>query len=234
LNTAYINAGSPAIPAATFFTAPAGENSTITPTGPVAGFNNQDFFAVGGADRFSNSYGVARFDMAHIKQQFDQRYGAGNWVVDNVALAVETNGSSCGSIRVFLATNDGLNIQQGSALRFTDNGVPLGVDISTATPLLDFAVPIKTKYTISRYDKATLEALNWTPLTSDILGGNIITLIAAAGSTTSSASYFGGAGLSLEVSAHQVPEPALGGLLAGAGAGAGAAVLRGGRKRQPA
>src|ERR1043166_2614721 len=38
------NAGSPAIPTATFFTTPAMENSTITLTGPVGDYTNQDFF----------------------------------------------------------------------------------------------------------------------------------------------------------------------------------------------
>jgi hypothetical protein len=203
-NTAYINAGSPAIPEATFFATSASENSTITETGPVTTFHNQDFFEVRGPSSASRRYGVVRFDMARIKSQFDDRYGVGEWAVDNVALAVESNGPSIGSLKIFFAPNDSMNIQVGSSLVFADNAVPLGIDPAIDTPLLQYALSATPTFTITRFDTNTPEAFHWEPLADDIVSGDLITLVAMAGTNSTAANYFGGAGLSLEVSAHQV------------------------------
>lgn len=207
LNTAYINAGSPAIPQATFFATSASENSTITTAGPIVGFTNQDFFAVRGAD-VSPRYGVVRFDMARINEQFDERYGVGQWEVDDVALAVENRASAeGGSVKFFFSEDDSTNIQLGSSLVSSDNATPLGIDIAIDTPVLQYALGSMQQFEITLYDSSTAEAFNWAALADDIHSGDVITLVAMAGTNLTSASYFGGAGLSLEISAHQVPEP---------------------------
>jgi hypothetical protein len=212
LYTAYRNAGSPVIPAATFFATPAAENSTITRTGPVLDYSNQDFFSVRGGD--SGRYGVVRFDMAQIQAQFDERYGEGGWMLDNVALAVESSESASGSLKVFFSQDDTTNIQAGSALRYLDNGAPLGINIASSTPLLQFAVSTLPLYTVTRFDSNTPQVFNWTALQSDILNGDEITLVFAGGTSSSFAYYFGGSGLSLEVSARAVPEPSAPAMLA--------------------
>ncbi len=201
LYTAYINAGSPQIPQATFYATPAKQQSTITAKGPVTDYTNQDFFAV-----TQNEYGVARFSTAAIKAQYDARFGAGHWAIDNVALTVENIGSNnAGTMNVFYSADDSTNIEPGGVLKSTDNGAPLGVNVTTDTPLLHYNVAgSETNFSFSRFDSTTPQAFNFSPLTGDILSGNDVTLLLAAASSTVRANYYGGSGLSLEVSAHAV------------------------------
>lgn len=204
LYTAYVNAGSKPIPQATFYAAPAKEQSTITTFGPVSDYHNEDFFQVS-----ASRYGVARFDMAAIKAQYDARYGAGKWSIDDVTFALENQSSGSGTLAVFYSADDLTNILPGSVLRSTDNGAPLGVNIGIDTPLLQYLAGTRTNFSIDRYDGSTPQAFNWTPLQDDILGGGIVTLIVASYGPGGFAYYYGGSGISLEVSAHAfVPEPA--------------------------
>lgn len=204
--TAYVNAGSPTIPAPTFYATAATENSTITSTGEVKNFTNEDYFSVTGR----SSYGVVRFDLSDIKARYDAQYGIGNWTVDTVALALQVNSVISGATAVYLAPNDQLNIQSNTALRFADNGTPLGVNTATDLPLLQISqIPTNTpKYQILRYDATTTYPFNASPLYSDILTGGITTLLFIPTSNQSSISLFGGGGLALEVSARAIPEPA--------------------------
>lgn len=206
INTAYINAGSPVIPAATFYATPVREQSSITISGPVSDYTNEDFFRM----ESGYEYGVARFDFAKIKSQYDARYGAGNWAVDNVTLALTVNSQSAGSVAVFFSPNDSINIQAGSSLRYADNGGPLGVNIAADLAMLRFTSTGST-YSIVRYDSTTASAFDWTPMGSDILGGEVSTLVFASMTSGRWAGYFGGSGISLEVYAHAVPDVGAGG-----------------------
>jgi hypothetical protein len=201
LYTAYVNAGSPKIPQATFYATPAKEQSTIIASGPRPGFENQDFFAVG-----QNIYGVARFSTSAIKAQYDARFGPGHWAIDNVALTLETHGANAaGKIDVFYSADDSANIQSGSLLTSSDDGAPLGVNLTTDTPLLQYNVTgTEANFSFNRFDSTTPQAFNFSPLQADILSGNDITLLMAAATPNVSAYYYGGSGLSLEVSAHAV------------------------------
>lgn len=201
LYTAYFNAGSPAIPQSTFYATPAKEQSTITAFGPVSNYTNQDFFAVD-----QSEYGVARFSTSAIKAECDARFGPGHWAIDNVALTLEnTSSNNTTTIKVFYSANDSTNIQRGGVLNLSDNGAPLGVNFTTDTPLLQYTVTgNEAGLSFSRFDSTTSQAFNFTPLQNDILSGNDITLLMAVASSAGGATYYGGAGLSLEVSAHAI------------------------------
>jgi hypothetical protein len=151
--------------------------------------------------------------MATVKAEYDARLGAGLWAIDNVAFTTEVRSLNSGLLKVYYSPDDATNIQTGSALRYTDGGAPLGVNFSTDTPLIQYNIAPLSNYTITRFDSNTPEAFGWTPLQQDILSGGIVTLAISAGTSSSAALYYGGAGLSLEVSAHAVPEPAIVGLL---------------------
>jgi hypothetical protein len=214
LYTAYVNASSKPIPQATFYAAPAKEQSTITTSGPITNYFNEDYFQVGGSDRGSR-YGVARFDMAAIKAKYDARYGPGQWSIDNVAFTVEANTSSQdGALALYYSADDLTNIQPGSVLRYSDGGAPLGVNFATDTPLLQYTIVPRSPFTFLRFDSHTTEAFDWTPLQQDVLSGDTVTLLLAPGTAGSSVLYYGGSGLSLEVSAHAIPEPSMLGPLA--------------------
>jgi hypothetical protein len=110
-------------------------------------------------------------------------------------------------MKVYYSQDDLTNIQTGSVLRAADGASPLGVNLATDSPLLQYGSLVQPVYTIKRFDSSSSPAFNWNPLTADILNGGVVTLVVAAGTSTSAVNYYGGAGLSLEVSAHAVPEP---------------------------
>ena len=214
--TAYVNAGSPAIPQATLYATSAAQNSTITSTGPILDYTNQDFFQVRGSTAGSPCYGVIRFDLSTIKAQYDARFGEGNWLIDDVALATEISSVGTSSLKVYFSPDDTTNIGAGSILRFGDGAAPLSVSLANDIPLLQYAVTSTPQFTINRYDSYTSAPFNWAPLAPDITSGGMATLVFVGNTSTSSATYFGGAGISLEVSAHSVvPEPSMLGLLVG-------------------
>jgi hypothetical protein len=125
-----------------------------------------------------------------------------------VTFAAENGGSTGGSsLAVYYSPDDLINIQPGSVLRYSDGGAPLGINFATDTPLLQYVLGNQSTYNIDRFSSTTPSALNWLPLNPDILSGGVVTLAFAPNASSTSVLYFGGAGLSLEVSAHAVPEP---------------------------
>ena len=144
--TAYVNAGSPAIPEATFFATSAAENSTITTSGPITDYTNQDFFYVRGGSLLGR-YGVVRFDMRKSRRS-STRFMARTAGRLTMSLALESNSSSSGSLKVFYSQDDTTNIQAGSrSLR--RQRCAARDQYRQPTPLLQFAVPSKPTFTIT-------------------------------------------------------------------------------------
>lgn len=63
------------------------ENGTIQPGGPRQGSLGEAFFNIEGSDNGDfASYGLARFDVSGIKDQFNSDFGADNWTLQSAEL----------------------------------------------------------------------------------------------------------------------------------------------------
>jgi hypothetical protein len=213
LYTAYVAAGSPAIPAAPVITSPsvtAAGNATVQSSGPRTGSNGTKYFNIEGANNGSYAdYGVIRFDTASIKATLDAQYGVGNWTIADVALSLAQSPaafSADGAMKVFWASDNTTSIANtgSSPLRYSDKAVPLGVHVGTDTPVLSYT--FHNTGGTDNYDLGSLSGFSG--FANEIMNGDKVTLVFYEADPGVAATYAGGTGLSLTVSARAVPEPA--------------------------
>lgn len=92
--------------------------SNATVNGDGVRFADYFFNVQGAANGNFASYGVATFDGAVIAGQLDAQFGAGNWQIDNVSLAlVQSNAgfTTDGLVNVHYTDNDDLGLQNPGA-----------------------------------------------------------------------------------------------------------------------
>ena len=189
------------------------QNATVQPGGVRTGGSGINFFNVEGADYGSfASYGVARFDIASLKAQFDAQYGINGWVIDSISLSLTQSNAAFtadGAVDVYFTGNDAVSIVSPSPLQY-----PFAGDFADAQQVLSYEfvqVSSGTVDTYTLFDRAAGNNAGAQALAADILADSRVTLALVDGDGGVAATYAGynnntyaGPTLNIEVSA--VPE----------------------------
>ncbi|WP_374337408.1 hypothetical protein [Methyloversatilis sp.] len=189
------------------------QNATVQPAGVRTGNNGINFFNIEGID-YGNfaSYGVARFDVASLKSQFDAQYGVNGWVVDSISLSLTQSNASFtanGAVEVFFTNADTTAIVSPSALKY-----PFAGDFADAlwVTAYDFVeVSSGTLETYGLYDRTASNNAGAQALAADILADTLVTLALVEGDSGVAATYAGYnnntyAGPTLNIAVSAVPE----------------------------
>lgn len=189
------------------------QNATVQPNGVRSGNNGINFLNVEGGD-YGNfaSYGVARFDIASLKSQFDAQYGVNGWAVDSVSLSLTQSNAAFttdGAVDVYFTGNDAISIVSPSSLQY-----PFAGDFADAQKVLSYnfaQISTGTLETYSLFSSAVSNNAGAQALLADILSDTRVTLALVDGDSSVAATYAGynnntyaGPTLTIEVSA--VPE----------------------------
>lgn len=190
-------------------------NATVQPGGVRTGSSGLAFFNIEGSDfdRFA-SYGAARFDLAGIKSQFDAQFGAGLWVVDNIALQLTQSNASftaAGAVDVLFTADDLVSLAAPSPLAYAT------FDASFPDAALVFGygfTEVSTGHVETHllFDRLATNSAGATALAADVAGDVVTTLLLRDASPGVAATYAGYtnftyAGPTLVVMAAAVPEP---------------------------
>jgi hypothetical protein len=179
------------------------ETGTIQVTGPRAPTGGDRFFNIEGVDLAEQfrSYGVARWDLSSVRDEFDVLYPDG-WTVTGVALEMTQDNASFtadGFVDVYYTTDDATDIKTAlSPLAYPFFDVPEGdMELGDASPFLSFLFFEIGTGTIDRYEQAggpggpseALELID--AITADIEGDDVLTFVFNDASPEVAATYRG-------------------------------------------
>jgi len=192
------------------------DNATVQPSGPRSGSNGKAFLNIEGTSLGSfASYGVARFDLAAAKGQFDAEFGVGGWRVDTLALLLTQSNASFtadGTVGIRHTNADQASLLPGaSALAW-----PIDGDFADLVSLGDYAFIELSTGTLERhalFERGGVVHTGSGRLLEDVLAESLITLVLididpAVAATYAGYTNFTLAGPTLELTVSAVPVPA--------------------------
>ncbi len=186
------------------------------PGGARSGSSGKAFFNIEGAalGNFS-SYGIARFNIAALKQSFDIGFGSGGWKLELVTVSLTQSNaafSAAGEVGIRHTGDDTSSIQPGAGTF----AYPVTGDFTDLGNLVDYTfTPVATgtaeHYTL--FQAGGSNGAGASQLAADVLADNIVTLVfvdlsSAVAATYAGATNFTLSGPTLGLSVSAVPVPA--------------------------
>ncbi|MCP5279940.1 MAG: PEP-CTERM sorting domain-containing protein [Thiobacillus sp.] len=191
-------------------------NATVQPAGPRTGSSGTNYFNIEGSDNGGfASYGVARFDLAAMKADFDALYGAGGWRVDNVVLELTQSNAGFttdGGVQIYFTGDDAVSIANDGTSPLSH---PFAGDFADALLVKSYAFTEIGSGTVENHTLYLAGGANGAgglSLAANILADNLVTLALVDADAAVAATYAGHtnssyAGPTLSVSVAAVPEP---------------------------
>ena len=169
------------------------ENATIQPLGPRQDSVGEKFFNIEGENNGDfASFGVARFDITDIRQQFDADFGEGSWNVESVDLLLTQFNAAFttdGAVDVFFTGDDDSEIFPNGDLTY-----PLDGNFPDASLIngYDFVeVENGELETHGLYDASGVNSDGGLALKDDILSDTMVTLALVDADAAVAATYAG-------------------------------------------